>query len=91
MTFLHILLAAVGFLASGFLAVAAYVYRRDLRKARFELLAAIQAGEIVCAELDSFRTMAMLLERSNYQLACELHGRAAVDRAIADTRERGVN
>jgi hypothetical protein len=47
--------------------------------------------ELICRELDSFKTMAILLERSNYQLACELHGRAAVDKAIADAHERGTN
>jgi hypothetical protein len=73
------------------LAFLAYRYRRDLRKARVELKASIQAGELLCHELDSFKTMAALLERSNYQLAVQVHGRAAVDRAIAEAHERGVN
>jgi hypothetical protein len=69
----------------------AHRYRRDLRKARFELKASVQAGELLCAELDSFMKMAVLLERSNYQLACQLHGQEAVDKAIAEAHEMGVN
>ena len=66
-------------------------YRRDMRKARFELKASIQAGELLAREVDNLTTMAVLLERSNYQLACQVHGRAAVDRAIAEAHERGTN
>ena len=66
-------------------------YRRDARKARFELKASIQAGELLAREVDNLTTMAVLFERSNYQLACQVHGRDVVDKAIHDAHERGVN
>lgn len=80
------------FAASVFpLAWLAHHYRRDMRKARFELKASIQAGELLAREVDNLTTMAVLLERSNYQLACQVHGRDAVDKAIHEARERGTN
>jgi len=66
-------------------------YRREYRQTRFELKASIQAGELLAREVDNLTTLALLLDRSNYQLACQVHGRDVVDRAIAEAHERGVN
>jgi hypothetical protein len=73
------------------MAAVAHVYRRDLRAARFELRASIQAGELLAHQLDEMAGFARLMESTNYRLAIELHGKRAVDRAIESARERGTN
>jgi hypothetical protein len=85
-------------------AVACWLARRllhvyaDLVTARRELAASIAAGDALGREADVLRgTVAAdraelaILERHNYALACQLHGKDVVDKAIRDSRERGTN
>jgi hypothetical protein len=71
---------------------------RELRDARMELKAADDVGVGLCREIAGLRehlegahAEIEVLGRNNYELACIVHGKAAVDKAIADARERGTN
>jgi hypothetical protein len=66
-------------------------YRRRWREAANELRASVLAGEELVRDLDSMRQAAIMLEAANYRLACELHGKEAVDRAVQHAKSRGAN
>jgi Zn-dependent protease with chaperone function len=69
-----------------------------LRQARRRERAADAAGAMLLDELRKVREVAAErgallahLELANYRLACQLHGKAAVDKAIRDAHDRGTN
>jgi hypothetical protein len=72
-------------------AVLAAHYRRRLAAVSLSLQASELAGEELCRDVDGLRSVASMLEKCNYRMACELHGKAAVDKAIRDAHDGGGN
>ena len=74
--------------------VLAWRLRKALRRER----AADKVGELLCAELAELKEFAASqavlmchLHRSNYELACQVHGKDAVDHAIEQSHRGGRN
>jgi hypothetical protein len=69
-----------------------------LRRARRRERAADKAGKLLMEELLQVQgvsaergALIVQLEGANYRLACELHGKSAVGKAIRDAHDRGTN
>lgn len=98
MTMPHVLAVLLEVIAALAPVIAATVLALLLRRARRRGRAADKAGELLMEELQQAQ-MALAergaflvhLEHANYRLACELHGKAAVDKAIRDAHDRGTN
>jgi hypothetical protein len=91
-------IAPLGWVVACWVAIRMRQIRAEAEGARRDLEAADAVGEGLCREIASLReslegahAQLVVLERNNYELACQLHGKAAVDKAIADARERGTN
>lgn len=86
MTMPRVLLALL-FVAVCVAAILGFALRRSRRKER----AADTAGEQLAAALAEREAFIIMLHQSNYILACQLHGKEAVDKAIRDAHDRGTN
>ena len=69
-----------------------------LRKALRGERSSDKAGEMICAELAELKSFAASqaalmchLHRTNYELACQVHGKAVVDHAIEQSHKGGRN
>jgi citrate lyase beta subunit len=92
----YLLAAAIVLIAN--LASVVAILAAKLRRCRRRERAADLVGEQLCventalkAELERNTNLLAHLERCNYILACELHGKAAVDKVLQDARDRGTN
>ena len=80
--------------ASASAIVLAWRLREALRRER----AADKVGELLCAELAELKEFAASqaallchLHRTNYELACQVHGKEVVDHAIEQSHKGGRN
>jgi hypothetical protein len=72
-------LAAIGWPVACLASVAAHYYRREMRKAQFELRASIVAGEILAEGREQALAIANDLHRQYQRLSREHFGTAAVE------------
>lgn len=98
MPMLRILIVLLETVPTFVLAGAAIYLLQALRLSRRREHAADLAGTQLAAELEQVKAFAVHqsalvqhLERCNYDLGCELYGKEAVDKAIRDAHERGLN
>ena len=71
-------------------ATVAYLWRRSRRLARSLAEAARQTDEAARTNSE-LATLVALGNDTNHRLACRIYGRAAVDRAMREAREKGVS
>ena len=81
------ILLAIGFTAMGILPFLAFD-NRMLRRAQKRDAAIIDE---LAGQVEASRTVMQLQSSAIYDMACQLHGRAAADHAIKLARENGSN